>query len=133
MNIKPVTVAAYILDPRFHDQVDNPVMTAEDWSLGSNFIANMATTQGLDRLKVIGELTDYKAKTGSVYSDPLKWEAVNTATCADYPARWWAAFAPTSTLGSIAQSLLPMPDAASLVERCNETYACQKTKVRNRL
>jgi hypothetical protein len=129
MNIRPVSLAAYILDPRFHGSQ----LSAEDWSIGSNFLADMATRRGLHRLNVIGELTDYKAKTGTLYSDPLKWEAVGTSTCTNCPARWWAAFFPGSDLGSIAQSLLSMPATAALVERCNKTYACQKTKVRNRL
>lgn len=128
MNTRPVTLAAYTLDPRFHDDR----VSVEEWKIASNFIVDFAQHEGHSRLDIISDLADYRAKTG-LFSDPLLWEAVHSESCRKSPERWWMAFAARSSLKKIAVSLLSMPATAAIVERCNKAYANQKTKSRNRL
>jgi hypothetical protein len=129
MSLKPVTLASYALDPRFHDEQ----LDEDDCQKAANFIVDFSVKQGFDRIIILSELTDYRAKSGRVFGAPLIWEAVHTPTCAESPVRWWIAYANTSKLSIIAQMLLAFPATAAIVERCHKAYALQKTKLRNRL
>lgn len=49
MNIRPVTLAAFVLDPRFHgDKIFD-----EEWILASKFIVGLAEREGHQRLDVL--------------------------------------------------------------------------------
>ena len=87
MNIRPVTLAAFSLDPRFHSKH----LSDDEWSIASNFILKAAENLKLNRLVVLHEFTDYRAKTGKIFGVPRIWEAVHAPTCAEVPARWWIA------------------------------------------
>jgi len=132
MNIRPVTLAAYALDPRFHTGTQLS-LTDDEWRVASKFIVDFAEREGQRRLDVLSDLAHFRAKTGAVFGDGITWEAVWSSACSLNPECWWSTFASNSHLSKSARILLSMPATSAIIERCNKAYGMQKTKTRNRL
>ena len=67
MNIRPVTLAAYVLDPRFHDDT----ISDEEWCTASKFIVELAQREGQQRINVLNDLANYRARTGSFFANEI--------------------------------------------------------------
>ena len=129
MNIRPVTLAAYVLDPRF----DGDKTFDEEWCIASQFIVDLAERQGQQRLDVLSDPANYRAKAETLFGNEIISEAVNSTSCMQKPDCWRSTFAQKSHLTKSALILLSMPASAAIIERCNKAYAMQKSKTRNRL
>jgi len=129
MNTRPVTVAANVLDPRFCGQG----FTEAELSTAYDVIIEIAKYEQIDRSKVLGDLAEYRSKTGAVFGSDLVWEATTTEICAQKPSVWWSSYASQRVLSKVALILLAMPATAAAIERCNKSYSIAKTKLRNRL
>jgi len=108
LNIQPITLASYALDPRF----DSSELDDTEWETAAEFILNFSVTEGCSRTAVLSELTDYRAKSGIPFGMSLTWEAVQTRSCAESPINWWLAYARNTQLCQVAQKLLSFPATA---------------------
>jgi len=131
MNTRPVTLAAHALDPRFREKTES--LSEAQWILACQVIMKITESEHLDRAKVLGDLAEYRSKTGALFGNDVVWEAVNADACTNNPACWWSSYASSRALTKVAVILLSMPATAAVIERCNKTYAGTKTKNRNRL
>jgi hypothetical protein len=129
MNIQPITLASHALDPRFC----GVHLSAEEWKVATDLILKMAAVEKLNRPRLLDDLMQYRSQSGPIFGDAVTWESVNTATCSRWPTSWWMSFAAGCEISKVAAILLSMPATAAIVERCNKSYATQKSKSRNRL
>ena len=129
MNLKAITLAAYVLDPRFHGEG----LTESEWSDACEVVVSIADHEKLIRSSVLGDLAEYRSKSGTVFGSDLVWEAALSEVCCDNPSIWWSSYASTRELSKVASILLSMPATAATIERCNKSYSLAKTKERNRL
>jgi len=129
MNTRPVTIASYALDPR----LQGANLTESEWLVACEVILRIAESEKLDRSQILGDFTEYRTKSGTVFGNDIVWEAVTTNACSQNPHLWWLSYASSSALAKVASILLTMPATAAIIERCNKAYAVVKTKTRNRL
>jgi hypothetical protein len=129
MNLRPVVCAAYALDPRFHGEI----LSDSNWERATKVIIAMGIEDGKQRQEIVTDLMEYRAKCGSVYGQNFAWEASILPPISENPAIWWQTIAAKRPMANVARNLLNMPASAAIVERCNKSYALQKTKLRNRL
>ena len=129
MNTRPITVACHALDPRMCGEH----LSEEQWNDACNVIMKMAESENCDRAKVLGDLAEYRAKTGTVFGNDVVWEAAIVDPCSNSPQLWWSSFASSREIAKVAVILMNMPATAAIIERCNKAYAVTKTKSRNRL
>jgi len=128
MNLRPITCAAYSLDPRFCGKV----LSEKDWAIAQETILTMAAEDGFDRNLILGDIVRFRTKSGVVYGEDIVWEAAkNTPEIMASPCLWWESFGKRRPLCSTAVALLNMPATAVIVERCNKSMALQKTKIRS--
>jgi len=126
MNTRPVTIASYALDP----QLQGANLTESEWLVACEVILRIAESEKLDRSQILGDFTEYRTKSGTVFGNDIVWEAVTTNACSQNPHLWWLSYASSSALAKVASILLTMPATAAIIERCNKAYAVVKTKTR---
>jgi len=69
LNIRPLTLASYALDPRFHASG----LDDAEWEIAASFILNFSVNAGLHRTTVLSELTYYRAKSGIPFGMSLTY------------------------------------------------------------
>jgi hypothetical protein len=70
-NTQPVTLASYALDPRLRGENLNET----EWLLACDVILKIAESDKLDRSQVLGDLAEYRSKSGTVFGNNIVWEA----------------------------------------------------------
>jgi len=85
MNIRPVTLAADLLDPRFYGEH----LSEDECTVDIQTVLQIAEHDMINRKDILNDLTEYRAKSGPVFGSDITWEAVNTASCSNNPQTWW--------------------------------------------
>jgi len=129
MSLQPVTVAAYAVDPRFRGKL----LGDTEWLTATSVILDVGESYKASRLDLLGDIAQYRAKSGPVYGNELLWEAAMSDACSRNPGLWWQSFVAGRPLSPVAVALLGFPSSSATVERCHKSYGLQKSKTRNRL
>lgn len=122
MCIKPIHLAAHLLDPR---SLGNELNEVEEMA-ALEFINEMAEHLGID---VMPNLANFKSKQGIMWGKCFVWRNVRTIS----PIAWWKGICGSSSLSKIACRILTAPCTSAAVERSFSTYGNIHTRKRNRL
>ncbi|KAL0849218.1 hypothetical protein ABMA28_013551 [Loxostege sticticalis] len=119
--IKPIHLAAYLLDPRAQGLTLN-----EDEDLEAmHFIEQMAQNLNID---VIVDLANYKARDG-FWSKRFLWDRVEDIV----PVTWWKGLCSSKNLSKIAVRILTSPCTSAATERSFSKHGHIHSRKRNRL
>ncbi|XP_053620565.1 uncharacterized protein LOC128681048 [Plodia interpunctella] len=119
--IKPIHLAAYLLDPKTQGLILN-----DDEDLQAmEFIETMAQTQNIN---VMTDLANYKARDG-FWRKRFLWEKVENIT----PITWWKGLCSSKNLSKIAVRILTAPCTSAATERSFSKHGHINSKKRNRL
>ncbi|XP_063384249.1 uncharacterized protein LOC134670357 [Cydia fagiglandana] len=121
MCIKPIHLAAYLLDPVYQGAELDEAQETE----ATEFIYNMGTNLNCD---IMSNLAEYRAKEG-LWSKSFVWNHVNGMNA----VTWWKGICGSKKLSKVAVRILTAPCTSAAVERSFSVHANIHTKKRNRL
>lgn len=123
--IKPIHLAANILDPRYRGKG----LLGSEVPSTMEFIYQAATYMNIPGEAVMANIAQFKSKTGYYGESDSIWTAIKLIE----PRIWWQTFAPSQDVAPIAARLLSVPPSSASSERNWSLFSNTHTLRRNRL
>lgn len=118
--MKPIHVAAYMLDPKHAGQ---RTLSGEQINSAYNVISNLSRHLSLDEGKVLGSYARSSAKQG-LWKGAGIWSSCQHVSA----STWWKGLCSSEPLSAVASVILQIPRQQVLTSACGHAFAIQRCK-----